>query len=124
MAQLIPAPITLKGYAIYNTKTGLWSKGGTGPSWKKNAKIWSAMNHLKNHLVMFVHAQYPSKYSNNGLTNSRFFISNVYKDCIVVDVTTGQALEGFDIYDYMRDYVKRQQEKSKYYAAYDVYEEP
>ncbi len=46
---MVTFPIILKGYAIFNPATGLWSKGGTGHQWGKNPKIWSAIGHLKNY---------------------------------------------------------------------------
>ena len=114
-------PIVLKGYAIFNPETGLWSKGGTGDKWGKNPKIWSAIGHLKNHLLLSVHCQYPDRW--NGLTNSRFFISKKYRGCQVIDVTTGNPAD-LDIYGYFHDYISREKAERKYCANYDVYEEP
>lgn len=118
---MIDFPIILKGYAIFNPATGLWSKGGTGNSWGKNPKIWSAIGHLKNHLLLSVRCQYPDRW--NGLTNKRFFISNKYRGCQVIDVTTGNPVDNFDIYGYYYDYIAREKAARAYYADYDIYEE-
>lgn len=114
-------PIILKGYAIFNPATGLWSKGGTGNSWGKNPKIWSAIGHLKNHLLLSVHCRYPDRW--NGLEKGQFFISSKYRGCQVIDVTTGKPAD-FDIYTYFHDYIAREKSERKYCADYDVYEEP
>lgn len=119
---MINFPIILKGYAIFNPKSGMWSKGGTGEAWGKNPKIWSAIGHLKNHLLLSVHCQYPNRW--NGLEKSRFHISNKYRGCQVIDVTTGKLVDNFDIYGYYYDYIEREKAQRKYYADYDVYEEP
>lgn len=115
-------PIILKGYAIFNPATGLWSRGGTGRQWGKNPKIWSAIGHLKNHLNLSIWCRYPDRW--NGLQKSQFFISSKYRGCQVIDVTTGNVVDDFDIYAYYYDYIKREKEQRKYCADYDVYEEP
>jgi hypothetical protein len=115
-------PIILKGYAIFNPETGLWSRGGTGNAWGKNPKIWSAIGHLKNHLLLSVHCRYPDRW--NGLKKSQFFISSKYRGCQVIDVTTGNVVEDFDIYGYYYDYIAREKASHPYCADYDVYEEP
>lgn len=114
-------PIILKGYAIFNPTTGLWSKGGY-KGWSKNPKIWSNIGHLKNHLLLFIHVQYTHD-RNLKLERNRFFISNHYRGCQVIDVTTGKPAD-FDIYTYYHDYIAREKSEHKYYADYDVYEEP
>ena len=119
---MIDFPIILKGYAIFNPATGLWSKGGTDDKWGRNPKIWSAIGHLKNHLLLSVHRQYPDRW--NGLTNKRFFIGKKYRGCQVIDVTTGKPVDNFDIYGYYYDYIEREKAQHKYCADYDVYEEP
>lgn len=111
----------LQGFAIYNKDTGQWSRGGTGPDWSKNAKVWSGLGPLKNHLSQFVHPEYPNRY--NELKGNRFVISNRYKNCVVINVTTGLEEKELDIYTYLRDYVNRQKARSQYYSAYEVFEE-
>jgi hypothetical protein len=115
-------PIVLKGYAIFNPSTGLWSRGGTGPKWGKNPKIWSNVGHLKNHLNQFVHRQYPDRW--NDLQKSRFKIRNSYRGCQLIDVTTGNSVDNLDIYGYYYDYIAREKASRSYLADYDVYEEP
>lgn len=119
---MIDFPIVLKGYAIFNPVTGLWSRGGTGHGWGKNPKIWFAIGHLKNHLNLSIHVQYPSKY--NSVPTKRFYIGNKYRGCQVIDVTTGKQVDNLDIYGYYYDYIARQKASNKYYADCDVYEEP
>ena len=114
-------PIILKGYAIFNPATGLWSKGGF-KGWSNNPKIWSAIGHLKNHLLLSVYYQYPDRW--NGMEKNRFFISNKYRGCQVIDVTTGNPLDNFDIYAYYHDYIAREKAARKFYENYDTYEEP
>ena len=47
-------------YRIQNTKTGLYSKGGTSAdqsdtsSWNKKGKLWTGIGPLKNHLRQYV----------------------------------------------------------------------
>lgn len=38
-------------FKIRNSK-GLYSTGGTHPSWSKRGKIWAALNHLTAHLTL------------------------------------------------------------------------
>lgn len=37
-------------YKVKSTKTGLYSKGGTYPTFSKNGKAWTNVGYLKNHL--------------------------------------------------------------------------
>jgi len=92
-------PMKLEGYAIYNPATGKWSKGGTGPKWGKNPKVWGSRGHLKTHLCQFVWCRYGEK---------KVLLSDAYKGCIVVDVTTGKELERFLIHDYLLEVAKRE----------------
>jgi hypothetical protein len=95
-------PIKLKGYAIFNPATGLFSRGKTGRnfSWGKRPKIWGGLNYLKNHLCQYVHRG-----------DKCFNISDQYAGCHVIDVTTGEIAEDINIYKYLRDYANRQIEK-------------
>jgi hypothetical protein len=120
---VIDFPIILKGYAIFNPATGLWSRGGIGNNWSKNPKIWSGIGPLKNHINQFVCRQYRTSYRMD-LEKSRFFISNKYRGCQVIDVTTGKPVDNFDIYAYYYDYIEREKTSRSYLADYDVYEEP
>lgn len=43
----------IKVYKIKNGSTGLFSTGGTDPSWTKRGKTWSQLNHVKSHLRQF-----------------------------------------------------------------------
>ena len=115
-------PIILKGYAIFNPKTGMWSKGGTGHQWGKNPKIWSAIGHLKNHLLLNIWMKHPDRWS--GLEKSQFYITNKYRGCQVIDVTTGKVVDNFDIYGYYHEYIAREKAQRPYCAHYDIYEEP
>lgn len=119
---MVNFPIILKGYAIFDPKSGMWSKGGIRDKWGKNPKIWSAIGHLKNHLLLSVHCRYPNRW--NDLEKSQFYISNKYRGCQVIDVTTGNPVDGFDIYGYYYDYIEREKAQHKLCADYDVYEEP
>lgn len=114
---IIP-PFKLEGYAIYNPATGLWSKGGTGHDWKKKPKIWSNIGHLKNHLNLGIFARYSNKWNDEPC--SHFIISNRYNGCVVIDVTTGNALDPNWINEYYFDYIRRQKAERKYYADYPV----
>lgn len=37
-------------YKIRDKKTGLFSRGGSNPSWTKGGKTWTNIGHVKNHL--------------------------------------------------------------------------
>lgn len=37
-------------YKIRNPRTGLYSTGGSRPSWTKSGKTWTGIGHLRNHL--------------------------------------------------------------------------
>ena len=87
----IPLP-RMEGYVIYNPDTGLFSAGGTGPTWRKKPKIWSGLGPLKNHLQLFVN-------SYGRYAEKKILIQGVYKGCICLDITTG--LETFDMHAYM-----------------------
>lgn len=119
---MVTFPIILKGYAIFDPATGLWSRGGVGRNWSKNPKIWSGMGPLKNHINQCIHRQYPGRWIH--IEKSRFYISNKYRGCQVIDVTTGQPVDNFDIYGYYYDYIEREKAQNKYLSDYDVYEEP
>lgn len=43
----------LKVYKIRDLKTGLFSSGGSYPTWSKNGKIWTTLGKCKSHLSMF-----------------------------------------------------------------------
>lgn len=59
--------MTTTVFRIRQDKTGLFSSGGTRPSFSKKGKIWKERGHLSNHLAQF---------------NDR---NDVYKDCTVVE---------------------------------------
>lgn len=92
--------LKIEGYCICNPKTGLYSKGGYSPKWKKKPKIWSNIGHLKNHLNMFVNMDY---------TNNLIIIRNVYEDCFVYDLVTQEPHTSFNIKEFLLDVAKRQQ---------------
>ena len=37
-------------YKIKSTKTGLFSKGGSTPSFSKTGKVWTNIGHVRNHI--------------------------------------------------------------------------
>lgn len=41
-----------KFYRIKDTKTGLYSKGGTYPTWSKNGKVWKRRADLSSHFAI------------------------------------------------------------------------
>lgn len=121
MAEQTLFPRALKGWAIFNPKTGLWSKGGTGPEWRKSPKIWANMGHLKNHLNLFIHTHYANRYRSarldppgHGGDVSHFVISRIYDGCIVVDVTTGEEYGANWINNHFFDYIRRQKSSRSY----------
>ncbi len=104
-------PIKLKGYAIFNPATGLFSRGGTSKNlrWGKRPKIWGGLNYLKNHLCQYV------------LTRHKcFLISDQYVGCHVIDVTTGEIAEDIDIYAYLYEYVSKKKDINSYYKDYEI----
>lgn len=84
-------PNDLKGYVIYETTTGTYSKGGRC-GWGKSPKIWTSLKNLKAHLQMFV-----SKWSHQ----KKIYIASKFKDCVVIDITTGEPSKEIDIYDFL-----------------------
>lgn len=95
---MIELPV-LKGYIIYDKETKLFSRGGSGPKWRtKNPKIWSNIGHLKNHLRMFITRQWDAKI---------YIIDDVYKNSVIIDVTTGKELD-FTPENYMEAACKKE----------------
>lgn len=41
-------------YKIKHRETGLYSRGGSYPSWNKTGKVWKRVGDLKGHLCMFI----------------------------------------------------------------------
>ena len=48
----------MKLYKIRHKETGLYSKGGSYPSWSKKGKTWSTLGHLKRHIACVVDCRY------------------------------------------------------------------
>lgn len=113
----LPTPIVMKGYAIYNPNTGLWSRGGNPPSWSKNPKIWSNIGHIKSHLSMCIVDEYSYGLRNAGIVKLR----KLYKGCMLLDVTTNT--EALDIYRYAREVAERKIAESNYLRGRRVEEE-
>lgn len=44
-------------FKIRDKKTGLFSRGGVGPSWSVEGKTWSSIGAVKNHLLQFTGSQ-------------------------------------------------------------------
>jgi len=44
----------MKHYKIKNTKTGLFSTGGSLPNWSKNGKVWRTLGQVRSHLTLFL----------------------------------------------------------------------
>jgi hypothetical protein len=81
---------TIKGYAIYNPVTGLFSGKGYS-KWNKSPYIWSSLGNLKRHLSMFYLVNYTEKTIRPDPT---------HKDCVIVDMSTGEVFEGMTIKDH------------------------
>jgi len=43
----------MKAFKIRRKADGLYSTGGSTPSWNKRGKTWYAVSHVKNHLNLF-----------------------------------------------------------------------
>lgn len=65
-------------YKILNTETGLYSSGGSTPSFKKTGKTWTTIGALKNHLALV--EDYRTYYSNKDGG-----ISKYYEGCVIVE---------------------------------------
>ncbi len=48
----------MKVYKVRDRETGLFSTGGTYPSWTKNGKAWPSRGALKSHLTMWADMGY------------------------------------------------------------------
>lgn len=86
----------ITGYAIYNPTTGLFSGGGH--FWNKSPYLWSKLGYLKQHLCMFVRVNYTEKTIRPDLR---------YKDCVIIDMSTGGVFEGMTIKDYFLERANR-----------------
>lgn len=62
----------MKVYKIQN-KTGLFSTGGSNPTFNKKGKIWTGIGPLKNHFACVLHHK-PSASTYNP-----------YEDCVVLE---------------------------------------
>jgi hypothetical protein len=94
----------LEGYVIYNPETQLFSSGGMHILWKKKGKIWATIGNLKNHIRLHMRCQYANRgyqVDENGdrffgiLPNeiSKFVIPKTYKNCVILDIATGENIE-------------------------------
>jgi hypothetical protein len=94
----------MKVYRIRDSN-GLYSTGGTSPSFTSAGKTWSNIGHVKNHLRQF---------SGRNL--------EVYADAEIVCVEyTEKDIESFDILDFFLELNKQDQEdydKSTYKSEY------
>lgn len=48
-------------YKIKDSETGLYSTGGTYPSWTKKGKTWSTLGHLKSSVTQYLKGNYWKK---------------------------------------------------------------
>lgn len=48
-------------YRIKNTKTGMYSNGGSYPRWSKKGKIWKTLGYVRSHLRAFMEYDYRKK---------------------------------------------------------------
>jgi hypothetical protein len=104
-------PNELKGYVIYEPKTGTYSRGGRS-GWGKTPKIWTSLRNLKLHLQMFV-----SEWS----YHKKIYLSSRYKDCVVVDITTGEPSNEIDIYTFLHQEADRiMSQNPSYYKDFTV----
>jgi hypothetical protein len=44
-------------YKIRDSRTGLFSTGGSWPSWRKNGKVWTRLGTLRAHLTMMLRCE-------------------------------------------------------------------
>lgn len=68
-----------KVYKILNTKTGLYSTGGSTPTFKKNGKTWTMLSHLKSHITMIRQL--------SGYLKAPYY-QWPYTDCVIEEYTT------------------------------------
>ena len=70
-------------FKIKNIETGLFSSGGTLPTWTKEGKVWNKRGHITSHLSLL------REYKN----------SNLYTDCTVEEyemISVGTGVEVCD----------------------------
>ena len=107
----------IKSYKIRNKLTGLYSTGGSMPSWKAIGKTWSGIGPLKGHLNM-IYNEY-SSYS---------FVNDPYENAEVVElveivVRESETSNGDLIKDYKAKARAEYDERSKKYpSTYPPYE--
>jgi len=97
---------TIKGYAVYNPATGLWSRGGIDVKWSKKApKIWTGLGTFKNHIAQHVYSDCYRSWNDNSnrrVTNFFYVINHKYEGCQVIDVTTQQPAKDFTVDDCLK----------------------
>lgn len=84
-------------YRLKSNKTGLFSKGGSTPSFSKTGKIWKNIGHLKNHI---------NQLGRHG--------RQIYQDKDVVLITSEVVETEIDVTsfdDLLADSVKRKEQK-------------
>ena len=88
-------------YKIRDKESGLFSKGGSSPSWSKDGKIWTSLACLKLHLSMFATCMF---FPDSGEIEHVYRVPKEYKNAEIVKlkvlvqidtVETGKTVKEF-----------------------------
>ena len=85
--------VKMVGYAIYDQSTKLFQRKGYR-GWSKTPYIWSKLGYLKQHLSMSLRVDHMGKIIRPDPK---------YKDCVIMDMSTGRVFEGMTIKDYFSE---------------------
>jgi hypothetical protein len=104
-------------YYIFNTKTGLYSRGGTGPKWGRSPKTWTKGG-IKLHLVQL--RDFYSEYRvSNGFTYNfdTDFIYDIDSNTKTTDITLAGFLIKSSYDDKLKDVNRYRDNLHQYYET-------
>ena len=108
-------------YFIFNTKTGLYSRGGQAVKWGRSPKTWTKGG-VKLHLVQHRHFYKPN-YAGISYNFDTDFIYDMETNEPSTDITLAGFLIKSSYDDKMKEYEGRNKSLRGYTAQYMMYEE-
>ena len=103
-----------KAYMIRRKSDGLYSTGGTAPSFNKKGKVWSSIGALKNHIIQGVNTNY------NRKAFCLWHTFADYKNCEIIELVSviTENQHPLDIMKVMIEHCEKK--KDRYHADYDI----
>lgn len=89
----IPIPNRPAGFAIYDPTQGKWSTGGMHVGWTDSPMIWKTLGAVKGSASYQITTT--TIFRDGGVV-----VRRVYENAIVVDMSTNQPVEDFNLWEY------------------------